>query len=333
MSFDVHLKDFKNKKFPNIVVLHGEEPYFIDKLEAAIEENSLTESEKSFNQTIFYGKESDAMSITDTARRYPMMAERQVVILREAQEMKGLSDLANYLEKPSPTTLFVVCHKHKKLDERTKFAKNLKASGALIFESKKIYENQVADFIINYLAPKKLRIDQVTANLIGAHLGVDLAKIANELDKLALNLPAQTGITAKHVEEFIGISKDYNIFELQKALGTKDILQATKIANYFAVNSKKHPLVMTISGLFTFFLKLWQLKFIENKSENEILVALELRGAWFLKDYSIAAKNYSLPKVSQILSILADFDLRSKGVGSSQPEEELVRELVWLILH
>jgi DNA polymerase III subunit delta len=333
MTFETYLKDFKNKKFPNIVVMHGEEPYFIDRLEAAIEANALSESEKSFNQTIFYGKESDAMSITDTARRYPMMAERQVVILREAQEMKGLSDLANYIEKPSPTTLLVICHKHKKLDERTKFAKNLKASGALIFESKKIYDNQVADFIINYLAPKKLRIDQVTANLIGAHLGVDLAKIANELDKLALNLPEQTGITAKHVEEYIGISKDYNIFELQKALGTKDILQATKIANYFAVNSKKHPLVMTISGLFAFFLKIWQLKFIETKSENEILAALELRGAWFLKDYSIAAKNYSLPKVSQILSILADFDCRSKGIGSQQAEEELVRELVWLILH
>ncbi len=333
MTFEELSKQFKAKKFPPIIVLHGEEGFFIDRLEAIIEENALTEAEKSFNQTIFYGKDSDAMTIADTARRYPMMAERQVVILREAQEMRGLNDLAGYAEKPVPTTLFVVCHKHKKLDERLKFGKNLKAGGALLFESKKLYDNQLPDFVVNYIASKKLRIDQTTAGLIAQHLGNDLSKIANECDKLALNLLSGTGVTTAHVEQFIGISKDYNIFELQKAIGERNILQATRIANYFAANTKKHPLVMTVSGLYSFFSKVWLLNQLGNKPENEVLEALELRSAFFLKDYRLAARNFNGPKSAEVIGLLHQFDLKSKGVDSSQPEDGLVRELVYRILH
>lgn len=333
MTFEELSKQFKAKKFPPIIVLHGDEPFFIDRLEEIIEENALSEAEKGFNQTIFYGKDADPMAVADTARRYPMMAERQVVFLREAQDMRGLNDLAGYAEKPAPTTLFVVCHKGKKLDERLKFGKNLKAGGALLFESKKLYDNQLPDFVVNYVSSKKLRIDQVTAGLIAQHLGNDLSKIANECDKLALNLLSGTGVTAAHVEEFIGISKDFNIFELQKAIGERNILQATKIANYFSANARKHPLVMTVSGLYSFFSKIWLLNQLGNRPEGEILEALELRSAFFLKDYRLAARNFTGPKTAEVIGILHEFDLKSKGVDSSQPEEGLVRELVWRILH
>ncbi len=332
MTFDDLLKQFRSKKFPPVVVLHGEEGYFIDQLEAAIEENALTEAEKGFNQTIFYGKDADAQAVADTARRYPMMAERQVVILREAQDMKGLNDLAGYVEKPSPTTVLVVCHRGKKLDERQRFAKSLKAGGALLFESKKLYDNQLPDFVVGYVSSKKLRIDLTTAALVAQHLGNDLSKIANECQKLALNLPPNSGVTAAHIEQFIGISKEYNIFELQKALGERNVVQATRIANHFAANPRKQPLVVTVSSLYGFFSKIWLLGQLGNRPEGELLEALELRSAFFLKDYRVAAKNFPVAKAAQAIALLQEYDLKSKGVDSSQPEEGLVRELVSRLL-
>ncbi len=337
MTYTEALERFSKKKdFPPVVLLHGEEPFFIDRIEDAIERNCLPEHEKSFNQTIFYGKDVEPIGLMDTLRRYPMMAEKSLVILREAADMKGLADLAAYIEKPMPTTVFVICHKHKKLDERTKFFKAFAASKAAVFESKKLYDNQLPDFIVAQLKAKKLSIEPQTALLIAESLGADMAKISNELDKFSLHLTEGSMVSAQLVQDLVGISKDFNVFELQKALAARDVVKANQIGDYFASNPRKNPLVMTVSSLFSFFSKVWLLHFYHGQSDAEAVRGLDLRSEWFLKDYRQAAKNYNYQKSAAIVSILRDFDLRSKGVGvgpSGADDAALTKELIWRILH
>ncbi len=341
MTTEEILRDVRAGKFAPVYFLHGEEPFFIDQVSDAIEAKALTEAEKSFNQTILYGKEVEAVGLLDYLRRYPMMSERQVVILREAQEMKGLSDLLGYIDHPMPTTLFVVCYKHKKYDLNTKFGKALKAK-AVVLESKRLYDNQVPDWIINYCKSHKISIEANAAALLADYLGTDLAKIANELDKLALNLPAGATVTPTHVQEYVGISKDYNVFELQKALAFRDLPKVARIEQYFAANIRRNPLIMTLASLGSFFAKVYALHFIKNASEGEQVKALELRFEWFLKDYKAAAQHYSLEKTIAVIGLLRDYDLRSKGVYPDNPspessdntdEVELMKELFWKILH
>ncbi|MEO1627422.1 MAG: DNA polymerase III subunit delta, partial [Bacteroidota bacterium] len=232
MTYKDILKDLKAKKYAPIYFFHGDEAHYIDLLCKYMEENILSEAERSFNQMVFYGKDSEAKTIIDTACRYPMMAPHQVVILKEAQDMRGLADLISYIEKPVATTIFLICYKYKRFDARTKLAKALK-SKAVVFESKRLYDNQVPDWIIGYLRDKKLNITEGAAELVAEYLGTDLSRISNELDKLALNLQAGTQVTEKEVQENIGISKEYNVFELQKALGQMDVLKANRIVNNF----------------------------------------------------------------------------------------------------
>jgi DNA polymerase-3 subunit delta len=215
--------------------LHGEEAYFIDVISDCIENEVLNESERAFNQTIVYGKDVDHLTIVDVARRYPMMSQHQVVILKEAQDMKTLKDLQTYVERPLDSTILVICHKNGKYNFNSKFGKAVQANG-VVFESKRLYENQVPNWIQDYLKDKKLQIKSDAAALIAEYLGTELSRVANELDKMAINLPPGTEINTKHIEEQIGISKDYNVFELQKALGQRDVLKANRIANYFASN-------------------------------------------------------------------------------------------------
>lgn len=332
MNYSQIIKDVKAKKYAPVYLLHGTETFYIDKISKFIEENVLTEGEKSFNQTIFYGKDTEHKTLIDTCSRYPMMASHQVVILKEAQAMKTLKELLPYIEKPVPSTILVICFKHKKFDGRTKFGKTIKKS-AVVFESKPLYDNQVPDWIQSYLQDKKLKITPPAAALVAEHLGTDLSKISNELDKLAINIAAGTEVNEKHIQEHIGISKEYNVFELQKALGSKNVAKANRIINYFISNPKKSPLVVVVSTLFNFFSKVYLIHFLKNKPEREMMNALKVRHAFFLKDYKLAARNYPFAQSQKVIAILKEYDLKSKGVERvNTTEGELMKEMIFKIM-
>ena len=333
MTFPQIIKDLKAKKYAPIYLLHGDESFYIDKISKFIEEKVLTEGEKSFNQMIMYGKDTDHKTLVDTCSRYPMMASHRVVILKEAQEMKTLKEIMPYLKTPVPTTILVICYKHKKFDGRSKFAKLLKEK-AVVFESKKLYDNQMADWIQNYLKEKKLKITNPAAALVAEYLGTELSKVSNELDKLVINISAGTEVTEQHVQEQIGISKEYNVFELQKALGTKNVVKANRIINYFISNPKKNPLVVVVGTLFNFFSKVYLSHFLKNKSEGEMMKEMGVRHAFFLRDYKTAARNYPFAHTTKIISILKEYDLKSKGVERvNTTEGDLMKEMIFKILH
>ncbi len=335
MTYTQIIKDLREKKYKPVYFLHGKESYFIDAIAGYIAENVLTEGEKSFNQTILYGKEVGFKQVVDTARRYPMMASHQVLILKEAQEMKTLASLDKYIEKPLETTILVICHKHKKFDSRTKFGKLVK-SKALVFESKKLYENQLPDWIKQFLKEKGFAIQPAATALIAEYLGTDLAKVVNELEKLAINLPVGTRIAEKHVQENIGISKDYNVFELQKALGQRQTSKAYQIINYFGANPRKNPMVIIIASLYNYFSKIYMLHFLNNTSDQHIMKSLRLSSSFFLREYRQAARNYSRQQTEQVLFLLKAYDLKSKGLGFNNvatPENELMKEMTWKILN
>ena len=333
MTYQQLITDLKKKDYKPMYLLHGTESYFIDKTTQHIENKVLSEAEKGFNFTTLYGKETNFQTVVDVARRYPMMAERQVVILKEAQQMRDLTKLDAYAKQPTPTTLLLICHKHKKLDGRTNFAKALKKNG-VIFESKKLYDNQVPEWIINYLKDKKYEISPDACRLVADFLGTNLSKVANELDKLLLNVPQGTKITPKHIEDNIGISKDYNVFELQKALGTGNNLKATRIANHFAANPKDNPMPLVIGALYNYFSKLYICQFLRNSPDDAWVKALGLRNSWFLKDYKAAIRTFNKPKTEHAIAIIKEYDLKSKGVDrDSTPEGELMREMVWKLMN
>jgi len=335
MTFSELLKNLKAKKYQPVYFLHGPEPYFIDVISNYIETTVLSEGEKAFNQTVLYGKEVDFKQVVDAARRYPMMASHQVVLVKEAQEMRSLKGLQTYIEKPLTSTILVICHKHKKFDSRTKFGKSVNKN-AVVLASKKLYDNQLPDWISSYLREWGFSIEPAATNLMAEYLGTNLAKVANELDKLAINLPAKTTITTQHIQENIGISKDYNIFELQKALGQRQITKANRIVLYFSSNPRKNPLVMMVYSLYSYFSKIYSLHFLKNASEQTILKNLKLRSAYFLKDYRLTARYYNRVQTEEVLSLLKEYDLKSKGVNFNNAylhEGELMKELVWKILH
>ncbi len=318
-------------------LLHGPEAYYIDQLESAIEDHALQAHEKAFNHTIVYGKDADHLSIVDAARRFPMMAERQLVVLREAQDMRSLNELSAYLAKPAATTILVVCHKHKKVNGNSKFAKAAKAH-ATVFEAKPLYDNQVPDWIRNYLKRKKYPIDPAAADLLGEYLGTNLSKITNELDKLLLNVAPGATISTKTVEDQVGISKDYNVFELQKALGQQDAVKAARIVNYFTANPKAGPLPVILGSLYNYFSKLLMLAELKRQraSEAEVLKALGLRSNFFLREYNASLRNYPLPRLRQVIGLLRAYDLKSKGVGAvtaARTDGALLKELVFRIMH
>ncbi len=333
-SFDKILSDLKQKVYHPIYFLTGDEPFYIDKITQYIQDNVLNEAEKNFNQTIMYGKDSEARTIMDSSKRFPMMATHQVVILKEAQELKDFEDLVYYIEQPLKSTLLVINYKYKKLDKRKKIAKSLQKN-AVFFESKKLYDNQVPGWISNYISAKKYAIQPKAAALLSEFLGSDLSKITNELDKLIITLDEnEKTITSEHIERNIGISKDYNIFELQNALGKKDVLKANRIINYFAANQKKNHITPTISSLYSYFSKILIYYWMKDKSEENVFTTLKLHSRFFVKDYVNAARMYSPAKVVQIIEILREYDLKSKGFGgNSQPAGELLKEMTFKILH
>ncbi len=332
MTYQELIKSLKNKEYKPVYFLHGDEAYYIDKVSNYLEKSVLSEGERAFNQLVLYGKDTDAKSLIDTASRYPMMAPHQLVVLKEAQDMRSLNDLQLYIEKAVPTTILVICFKYKKFDKRTKFAKAI-VKHAVVFESKKLYDNKMPDWIQTYLKGKKLQIEPAATALIAEYLGTDLSKVANELDKLSINLPAGTMVNPALVQEHIGISKDYNVFELQNALGSRNIPKAQRIVNYFISNPKNNPLVVVVSTLYNFFSKVYIAHSLRGSSDRELSTALGLRSDFFLKDYKQAMRNFNKPRTEKVIAVLREYDLKSKGVDNvSTPPGELMRELVLKIL-
>lgn len=320
------ISDIKQGKFQPIYFLMGEEPFYIDMISKYIEENALSEAEKGFNQMVFYGRDVTIDDIVGQAKRYPMMAERQVVIVKEAQDLvRTIDQLQAYVENPQPTTVLVFCYKYKKLDARKKITKVLKEK-ALLFESKKLYENQVPGWIQTVCSSKGHDIAPKGAQMLTEFLGNDLSKISNEIDKLSQILGNGASFTPQAIEENIGISKDFNNFELQSAIAHGNYTKAYRIIQYFSQNQKNHPLVLTIGLLYSFFSKVLKYHALSNKSEAPKVLGVS---PYFIKDYQEAARNFSMKKVSAIISTLRDIDLKSKGVGASNmPQGDLLKELL-----
>lgn len=329
------ITDLKNKIYKPVYFLQGEEPYYIDQITDFIINNVLSPAERDFNQTIVYGKDIDAASVVNLAKRYPMMSNYQVVVVKEAQNIKGLEDaLAYYMAAPLKSTILVINYKYDKIDGRKSLVKLVEKSGVL-FESKRIYDNQLPDWIMNYLAEKKLKIRPDAALILSEFLGNDLSKIVNELDKLSMVLPAgNIEINSEHIEKNIGISKEYNVFELNNAVCRKDILKANKIIHYFSKNPTDNHISVTISTLFSLFGKVLLYHSVQDKSDKKALAATLKINPFFLKDYATAAQNYSLPKCAEVISLLREYDLKSKGVDSPDvPDYALSRELLFKIMH
>ncbi|MDB4292473.1 DNA polymerase III subunit delta [Maribacter sp.] len=324
--------DIKSGTIKPIYFLFGEEAYYIDKISDYIEKSILTEDEKGFNQSVLYGKDVSIDDIVGNAKRYPMMAERQVLIVKEAQHLsRTIENLVSYADNPQPTTVLVICYKYKKLDKRKKLYKAVQKSGVL-FESKKLYENQVADWIRRTLAGQGYRIVPKAAILLVEFLGTDLSKIANELNKLRLVLPKDTEINPQHIEEHIGISKDYNNFELKKAIGERNVVKATRIINYFAQNPKDNPFVLTVSLLYSFFSQLLQYHGLTDHSSKNVASVLRI-SPFFVGEFQTAARNYPMKKVSGIVSHLREMDLKGKGVNANAlPQADLLKELLVKII-
>ncbi|MEP2688945.1 DNA polymerase III subunit delta [Maribacter dokdonensis] len=322
----------KKGQISPIYFLYGEEAYFIDKISDFIGAKVLTEEEKGFNQMVLYGKDVSIDDIVGNAKRYPMMAERQVVIVKEAQHLsRTIEDLCAYAENPQQTTVLVICYKYKKLDKRKKLHKIIKKNG-VIFESKKLYENQVSDWLRKHLLGHSYTISHKASLLLIEYLGTDLGKISKELEKLKLVLPKETEINPQHIEEHIGISKDYNNFELKRAIGDRDIVKATKIINYFAQNPKDNPFILTITLLHSFFTQLLQYHGLSDHSPKNVASTLRIN-PYFVKEIQTAARNYPMKKVSAIISSLREMDLKGKGVGASPTKEaDLLKELLYKIV-
>jgi len=321
------ITDIKKGNLAPIYFLMGEEAYYIDGISNYIEQTVLTEEEKGFNQMVLYGRDVTIDEVVSNAKRYPMMAEKQVVIVKEAQDLsRTIENLVPYAENPQPTTVLVFCYKYKKLDARKKLTKVLKKHHAVIFESKKLYENQVPDWIMRVLSGKGYSISPKAAQMLTEFLGNDLSKVNNELEKLQLILKPEQQITPEIVEQNIGISKDFNNFELQNAIGSKNVKKAFAIVQYFAQNPKNHPIVMTVALLYSFFSKLLKYHAISNKAEAPKMIGVS---PYFIKDYQTAARNYSMKEVSGIIAGIREIDLKSKGVGAANmTPADLFKELL-----
>jgi DNA polymerase-3 subunit delta len=316
-----------------IYFLMGEESFYIDKISNYIENNILKEEEKGFNQMILYGRDVTIEEITANAKRFPMMSDKQVVIVKEAQDLsRTIEKLVSYAENPQPTTILVICYKYKTLDKRKKLSKTIAKIGCL-FESKKLYENQVGEWISSNLIDRGYKIKPKAEQMLVEFLGTNLSKINNELEKLMLVLPKGSMINATHIEENIGISKDFNNFELRKAIGEKQIVKANQIAMYFAQNTKNNPLVMTISLLNSFFTQLLLYHGLKDKGKINVSKSLRI-SPYFVNEYQSAARNYPMRKVAQVIGHLRVADLKSKGVGASNlPQGDILKELLFKIMH
>ncbi len=335
---DAVLKKLKANQYAPVYFLQGDEPYYIDLIANHIEKHALQEAEKGFNQMVMYGKDAQMNAIITNARRFPMMAERQVVIVKEAQDIPDLGKpdgqklLEGYLASPVPSTILVFCHKYKSLAKNRTIYKALDKH-AVVVNTKKMYDNQVPAWVEGYIKGKGHTIDAKAVQMLADYIGNNLERLTNEVDKILINFEGAVALTPDHVQKYVGISKEYNAFELQKALSFKDILKANTIIHYFAANPKDHPLIPIIALLYGFYAKLLVVHHSKDKSPKGLAATLGVN-PYFVKDYLMAARNYPLLKVMDIMGYLKQADLQSKGVNAgSATEGQILKELVFKILH
>ena len=333
-TYEEIARNLKNKIYAPVYFLMGEEDYYIDRIADYILEHVLTDTEKEFNQTVLYGSDTDISTVINAAKRYPMMSKYQVLVVKEAQNLKNLEELSYYLKKPMPSTILVICYKHGSLDKRKKLTVELDKAGVL-FESKKLKDAQLPGFITSYLKRKQVEIEPKASEMMAEFVGTDLNRMAGELEKLIITLPkGQRRITPEQIERNIGISKDFNNFELRNALIEKDVFKANQIVKYFEKNPKNNPLQVTLAVLFNFFSNLMLAYYAPEKNEQGIAAQLSLRSPWQARDYQAAMRRYTGVKVMKIIEAIRQCDVRSKGVGNASISDgELLRELVYLILH
>ena len=334
MTYEDIAKNIKNGKFAPVYLLMGEEDYYIDRISDYIVEKALDENEKEFNLTIMYGLDTDVASIVNNAKRYPMMSEHQVVVVKEAQNIRAWDDLSFYLQKPLESTILVICYKHGTMDKRKKIVAEIEKKG-VVFESKKLKENMLPAFITTYLKRRKMEIEDKAAEMMADFVGNDLNRMAGELDKLSITMPAgKNRITPEEIERNIGISKDYNNFELKNALIARDTLKANKIVKYFNDNPKNNPIQPTLTILFNYFSNLMVAYYAPERSDNGVAAYLGLKSPWQAKEYLAGMKAYSGVKTMNIITQIRLCDAKSKGIGNvSLSQGELLRELVYFILH
>jgi len=340
LTYEQIIDELKKQIYKPIYFLMGEEPYFIDAITDYIEDNVLNEAEKSFNLTITYGKDIDLASVVSLAKRYPMMANYQVVIIKEAQNIKNLdaseigkkiNPLLSYLQEPLPSTILVICYKGKKLEKNRKIYKAIEKTG-VIFDSKKIYETKLPAWITNQFKLRGKQIDPKAAHLIADFIGNNLSSIVNEINKMLIFLENEQEIKVSHVEKLIGVSKDFNNSELLKAIGTKNITQANRILLYFQSDPRQHPVQLTIVWLFEFFSKVILLKEFQGLSDNDIASKIGVP-PYYLDDYKITAKNYTRNHLIQNIHLIREYDMKSKGVDSLVDGHELLKEMVYKIIY
>lgn len=337
------VRNLKNRQYKPVYLLHGEEPYYIDKISSYLEDHVLSEAEKSFNQTVFYGKDTNAITIVNAAKRFPMMSDYRVILVKEAQDLKWGKDgeeskknpdqLLSYLENPLKSTILVFCYKYAKFDKRKKTYRAIDKTG-VIFESANINENKIPAWIEGFTMEKNYRMQAKASALLTEYLGNDLSKVANELEKLMLNIPAGREITTEDVQNNIGISKDYNVFELQSAIARKDAFKVNQIINYFAANPKSNPVPMVLGALNTYFTKVLKYHYCTDRSEQGLARDLGV-SPYFLKDYEVAGANYNKMKTFRVISYLRECDVKTKGVDATGNTEdgELMKELLFKIIH
>lgn len=333
-SFNAIRDDILHRRFKPIYLFMGDESYFIDLLTELLSDTVLTETEKDFNMLTFYGVDADVNLIIASARRFPMMSEFQLIIVKEAQNLDKFELLDFYAKNPMPSTILVINYKHGTVDKRKAVVKSIQKVGE-VFESKKLYENQIPAFIQSWLKEKGIAIDEKSAQMLTDFVGNDISKLIPQLQKLEVSLPeGQRRITSELIEKNVGISKDYNNFELQKAIISKNVVAANRIVDYFEKNPKDNPMMATIAVLFNYFSNLLECFWLPRKDEQSIMNALNMRSTYFVRDYMTGMRNYSAQKVMEIISDLRTFDARSKGVDNvSVSQGDLLKELVYRIMH
>ena len=332
ITYEQLISSFKKRDFRPIYFFMGEEAYYIDKLSDYLMENVVSDENKAFDQTVVYGKDVDIDTVINLAKRYPMMSDKQLVVVKEAQQLKSLDRLTFYLQKPLSSTILVFCYKYGTLDKRKSVYNAINKAG-IVFDSKKVYDNQVAGKVIEIAKEKGLSIDMKSANIIADFLGSDLSKISNEIDKLQIALPEGAVVTPTDIDRNIGISKDYNNFELVDALAVKNIEKVNRIVDYFRQDKNGNPLVVTLSVIFNFFANLLIYSTLKDKSKMNVASVLKIN-PFFVTLYQKAAVNYDTQKIIRIISYIRETDAGSKGVGDLiMGENELLKLLVFKILH
>ncbi len=325
------IRDWKKKIYKPVYWLEGEEEFFINEVMDYAEHKLLPEEEKSFNLSVFYGKDADWAAIINACRRYPMFAERQVVLLKEAQQMRDISKLEPYIQHPLDSTIFVVSYKDKKVDGRSKLAKLLKDNGVML-STKKMYDNQLPEWVSGLLKTKGLTISPRASALLIDHVGNDLMRLTSELEKIQINLGGRTNIQEEEIEQFVGVSKEYNAFELQSALAAKNLAKALRIIQYFDSNPKAAPVQLILPSLYGFFSKVYMSFGVSSPDEKTIAAAIGV-SPFFMKDYTQAAKNFGFSGTEKVLLLLHQYNLKSVGVGAAAMEPaELLKELVVKLL-